>query len=92
MVRQGRFLVFGTECRGFESLQPHQCFSAARRLIGRLCCKMDYMPYTARTAVLLQELAALQPTTLATMHGSSYRGDGAQALRDLAVVMREVYG
>jgi hypothetical protein len=53
---------------------------------------MDYMPYTARTAVLLQELAALQPTTLATMHGSSYRGDGAQALRDLAVVMREVYG
>jgi len=26
------------------------------------------------------------------MHGSSYRGDGGQALRDLAVVMREVLG
>jgi hypothetical protein len=26
------------------------------------------------------------------MHGSTYYGDGAQALRDLAVVMRDVLG
>jgi hypothetical protein len=26
------------------------------------------------------------------MHGSSYFGDGSQALRDLATVMREVLG
>jgi hypothetical protein len=26
------------------------------------------------------------------MHGSSYSGDGAKALRELAVVMREVLG
>ena len=32
----------------------------------------------------LQQLAALEPTTLAVMHGSSYRGDGATQLRALA--------
>lgn len=48
-----------------------------------------YMPYTAQTDRILQSLAALEPTVLATMHGSVYSGDGAQALRDLAVVMRE---
>ncbi len=32
----------------------------------------------------LEQLASLQPTTLATMHGSSYRGDGATQLRALA--------
>jgi flavorubredoxin len=52
---------------------------------------MDYQPYTPQTKRLLYELAALQPKTLAAMHGSTFAGDGAQALRDLAVVMREVY-
>ncbi len=33
----------------------------------------------------LARLAALEPTTLATMHGSSYRGDGAAQLRALAM-------
>ena len=32
----------------------------------------------------LAQLAALQPTTLAVMHGSSYSGDGAAQLRALA--------
>ncbi len=32
----------------------------------------------------LQRLAALEPTTLAVMHGSSFRGDGATQLRALA--------
>jgi flavorubredoxin len=53
---------------------------------------MDYMPYTVSTERLLHELAALQPKTLAAMHGSTFVGDGARALRDLAVVMREVLG
>jgi len=53
---------------------------------------MDYMPYTPKTGQHLETLASLQPKTLATMHGSVYVGDGARALRDLAVVMREVYG
>jgi flavorubredoxin len=36
------------------------------------------------TAEILSRLAALQPSTLALMHGSSFAGDGAAALRDLA--------
>ena len=32
----------------------------------------------------LEQLALLEPTTLATMHGSSYRGNGATQLRALA--------
>lgn len=51
-----------------------------------------YIPYNAETERVLHSLAELRPSTLAVMHGSSYRGDGAQALRDLAVVMREVLG
>ncbi|HXK61663.1 MAG TPA: MBL fold metallo-hydrolase [Acidobacteriota bacterium] len=53
---------------------------------------MDYQPYTLRTERLLNELAELKPRTLAAMHGSTFVGDGERALRDLAVVMREVYG
>ncbi|HEV7331805.1 MAG TPA: hypothetical protein VGN63_12270 [Flavisolibacter sp.] len=53
---------------------------------------MDYSPYTHNTKGMLDALAALQPKTLATMHGSSFFGDCAQALRDLDEVMKEVWG
>ncbi|HEU4345661.1 MAG TPA: MBL fold metallo-hydrolase [Candidatus Binatia bacterium] len=52
----------------------------------------NYMPYTRHTDKILQGLAGLKPRTIATMHGSAYAGDGGRALRDLAVVMREVLG
>lgn len=52
----------------------------------------SYVPYHHNTARMLQELAALQPKTLATMHGSSFQGDCAKALLDLDVVMKEVLG
>jgi flavorubredoxin len=52
----------------------------------------NYVPYTHHTGLVLQDLAELNPRTLAAMHGSSYSGDGRQALRDLATVMREVLG
>jgi len=52
----------------------------------------NYMPYTKHTDGILQGLANLNPRTLATMHGSAYAGDGAKAIRELAVVMREVLG
>jgi flavorubredoxin len=52
----------------------------------------NYLPYTYHTQRILDELAGLKPATLAVMHGSSYFGDGAAALRDLAGVMREVLG
>jgi hypothetical protein len=38
-------------------------------------------PHTAAT---LRGLGDLDPTTLAVMHGSSYRGDGRKALYELA--------
>ncbi|HKU44942.1 MAG TPA: MBL fold metallo-hydrolase, partial [Polyangiales bacterium] len=41
----------------------------------------------AHTRPALEKLAATEPTTLALMHGSSYRGDGARVLRDLADVL-----
>ncbi len=53
---------------------------------------MDYMPFTPKTEQLLKGLATLQPRTLAAMHGSTFVGNGAQALHDLGGVMREVYG
>jgi flavorubredoxin len=49
-------------------------------------------PYTPLTEPILQELAGLQPTHLALMHGSSFIGDGGQAIQDLAGVMREELG
>ena len=52
----------------------------------------NYMPYTKHTDGILQKVAALKPRTIAPMHGSAFAGDGAQAIRDLAVVMREVLG
>ena len=49
-----------------------------------------YMPYTPYTEPTLQRLAALKPRTLATMHGSTFVGDGERALADLAQVMKEI--
>lgn len=40
--------------------------------------------YTPTTAPIIRKLADLRPRTLALMHGSSFDGDAAQALRDLA--------
>ena len=52
----------------------------------------NYMPYTKHTDHVMQRLAALKPRTIVPMHGSAYVGDGEQALRDLAVVMRQILG
>lgn len=50
----------------------------------------NYMPYTRQTEHNLQKLIALEPKTIAAMHGSSYSGDGTQALRDLGEVMKDL--
>ena len=52
----------------------------------------NYMPYTKHTDGAMQRLANLKPRTIATMHGSAYVGDGERALRELAIVMRDVLG
>lgn len=53
---------------------------------------MDYTPYNHKTKAMLFQLAELAPKTLATMHGSSFHGDCAKALKELDVVMKEVWG
>ncbi|MBI4464045.1 MAG: MBL fold metallo-hydrolase [Acidobacteria bacterium] len=50
------------------------------------------VPYTPLTQQILDKLAVLQPKTLATMHGSSFRGNGEQAMRDLSVALQETFG
>ena len=60
-------------------------------LLGYLHGPMaEYFPYTNHTQEHLQRLAKLRPTLLAIMHGSAFVGDGAQAIDDLAQVMKEV--
>jgi flavorubredoxin len=56
---------------------------------GPLANDMPYTPYTDAT---LGRLAALDPRTLAVMHGSSFRGDGRRALLELAAVIRAELG
>ena len=50
------------------------------------------LPYTHATDAALRRLAALAPRTLATMHGSSFRGDGAKSILGLAAVIRDTLG
>lgn len=44
---------------------------------------MDYYAHAPNTAQVLARLAAEMPTTMAVMHGSAWRGDGAKLLRAL---------
>lgn len=53
---------------------------------------MDYVPYTAHTGRLLNQLADLNPQNLAIMHGSSFTGDGAKLLRNLDPIFEQVFG
>jgi len=46
--------------------------------------EMDYFSHTKNARGMLDRLASTNPTTLACMHGSVWRGDGANLLRALA--------
>ena len=46
--------------------------------------QMDYFSHTRNARAMLERLASAEPATLACMHGSAWRGDGAQLLRALA--------
>jgi flavorubredoxin len=48
---------------------------------------MDYFAHAPETRAILERLAAERPTTLACMHGSAWRGDGAALLRSLAAAL-----
>jgi flavorubredoxin len=45
---------------------------------------MDYYAHAPNSGAMLERLAIDAPTTLACMHGSAWRGDGAMLLRALA--------
>jgi flavorubredoxin len=45
---------------------------------------MDYFAHSPDTTRILERIARERPTTLACMHGSAFRGDGAALLRALA--------
>jgi flavorubredoxin len=44
---------------------------------------MDYFSHSTNTMALIENLAREQPETMACMHGSAWRGDGASLLRAL---------
>ncbi|HSC24339.1 MAG TPA: MBL fold metallo-hydrolase [Casimicrobiaceae bacterium] len=48
---------------------------------------MDYYAHAPQTAAILERLAAERPTTLACMHGSAWRGNGAALLRGLSAAV-----
>ena len=50
------------------------------------------MPYTPYTDATLRRLAALEPRTLALMHGSTFTGDGGRAVLDLARAIGDTLG
>jgi flavorubredoxin len=52
----------------------------------------NYMPFTPRTEAQIRELASLKPRVCATMHGSTFTGNGEQALLNMAGVMKELLG
>ncbi len=49
---------------------------------------MDYFAHAPQTQTILERLAQQEPKTLACMHGSAWRGDGAALLRELAAVLQ----
>ena len=51
--------------------------------------QMDYYSHGPRTAAILARLAGERPATLACMHGSAWRGDGAALLHALAAAVGE---
>ncbi|MEA2568324.1 MAG: hypothetical protein QOI24_325 [Acidobacteriota bacterium] len=60
-----------------DILGPSEAFRAA----------MDYYAHSKNAGPLFEKLAAFEPKTLACMHGSAWRGDGAALLRELARVV-----
>ncbi|MGH7334065.1 MAG: MBL fold metallo-hydrolase [Candidatus Rokuibacteriota bacterium] len=55
-----------------------------------LRAKVDYFAHSVNSRETLERLAALEPRTLACMHGSAWRGDGGGLLRALgALLLRE---
>jgi flavorubredoxin len=75
-----------------EPLAGPEVVERARQAIeqgmsGPMAHDLPYTPYTDRT---LRRLADLRPETFAVMHGSSFKADGAQAIGELAKILRSL--
>lgn len=57
-----------------DILEPSEAFRHA----------MDYFSHSTRASTLIEKLADESPATLACMHGSAWKGDGAGLLRSLS--------
>jgi len=77
-----------------EPLTESSVMERAREALLRIEASplAGYVPYTRHTGGILENLARLNPQTLAIQHGSSFRGDGAGALRELAELWRTTLG
>jgi flavorubredoxin len=63
--------------------------SIVQNLEGPLAKDMPYTPYTEDT---LRRIGDLKPRTMAVMHGSSFEGDGAAAIENLARFIKATLG
>jgi flavorubredoxin len=62
-----------------DILEPSEAFRAP----------LDYFAHSINTREMIECLARYNPTTLACMHGTAWRGDGAGLLRALAGVLEK---
>jgi flavorubredoxin len=67
----------GTALTESDILGPSEAFRAP----------LDYFAHAPQTSAILERLAREEPATLACMHGSAWRGDGASLLRELAAIL-----
>ena len=73
--------LFTQPGRGEAPVTEEDIIEPSERFRG----KMDYFSHSTNAPRLLERLAMTEPTTLACMHGSVWRGDGATLLRALSV-------
>ena len=87
-----QYLIADDEPLLFHS-GPRRLFPSVRDAVARVLPledseafrrQLDYYSHTANARMLLARLAATEPATLACMHGSAWRGDGAALLEALA--------
>ena len=84
--REGQGLHARTVLHTHRAL--HKAMADAERLglvvRNAVAERLPFMPPTPMAAPTLRRLAALKPTTIALMHGPTFKGDGTKALEGLA--------
>jgi len=76
--------LFTQPGRGEEALVSSDILGPSEAFRGA----MDYYAHSKHAQPLFEKLASFRPETLACMHGSAWRGDGAALLRELATALR----